>query len=165
MSRFACHYILVDVSSMQAFACSNSARWCQRTVFGTLFLRCCAVTENVSAWWVVWCLDRPETVFRSALLLLLCRLRHTVVTPEPNDGLQFFCHDVISLCKEFVENLFKAFFISLNWNLLKFKRVICLWKSAATLLPIISLDKLGLWHTSLSWCINDVKKDVHKDLY
>ena len=59
--------------------------------------------------------------------------------------------------KTFAENLFNALFIPLNWNLLKFKRVICLWKSAA-LLPIISLDKLELWRTSLSWRRNNVKK-------
>ena len=59
---------------------------------------------------------------------------------------------------------FNSLFIPLNWNLLKFKRVICLWKSAA-LLPIISLYKLELWHNSLSLRRNDVKKDVHKDLY
>ena len=66
--------------------------------------------------------------------------------------------------KTFAENLFNVLFIPLNWNLLKFKRAIYLWKSAA-LLPIISLDKLELWHTSLSWRRNDVNKDVHKDLY
>ena len=29
MSLFASHYVLVDVSLIQPFACSNSAQWCQ----------------------------------------------------------------------------------------------------------------------------------------
>ena len=61
------------------------------TVVSDLFLCCCAVIEQVSAWWVVSCLDWPETVFGSAFLLLLCNLHHTVLTPEPNDNLHFFC--------------------------------------------------------------------------
>ena len=32
---------------------------------GTLFFRCCAVIEQVSAWRVVWCLDRPGIVLGS----------------------------------------------------------------------------------------------------
>ena len=60
------------------------------TVMLELFLCCGAVIEHVSAWWVHWCLGWPETVFGSAFLLLLCRLRHIVFTPGPNDGLHFF---------------------------------------------------------------------------
>ena len=61
------------------------------TVVSELFLCCCAVFEHVSAWWGDWCLDWPETVFGSAFLLLLCSLRHTVLTPGPNDNLHFLC--------------------------------------------------------------------------
>ena len=72
------------------FVCSNWAQWCQIAVFGTLFSLFRAVIEHLSAWWVVWCLDRLETVLGSAFLLLLCSLHHTGFTPGPNDGLNFF---------------------------------------------------------------------------
>ena len=105
MPRFACHYILVDVRLIKAFACSKSAQKRQKTVFKTLFLRCCAVFEQVNARGAVWYLDRPETVFGSAFLLLLCSsLRHAIFTPGPNGGMYFFIlalkvTDVASLCK------------------------------------------------------------------
>ena len=93
-----------------------------------LFLCCFAVIEHVSTWWVVWCLDWPETVFGSAFLLLLCSLRHTIFTPGPNnnDGLHFLFELWKSLAsfhcaKTFVKNLFNALSLSLHWNLLKFK--------------------------------------------
>ena len=106
MSRFACYYILVDVRLIKAFACSKSAQKRLKTVFKTLFLCCCAVFEHVNARGVVWYLDRPETVFGSAFLLLHCSsLRHAIFTPGPNGGLHFFIlalnvTDVASLCKD-----------------------------------------------------------------
>ena len=91
-----------------------------------LFLCCFAVIEHVSTWWVVWCLDWPETVFGSAFLLLLCSLRYTGFTPGPNDGLHFFVLALNVLtsfhcAKAFVKNLFNVLLISLHWKLLKLK--------------------------------------------
>ena len=104
MPRFACHYILVDVRLIKTFACSKSAQKRQKTVFKTLFLCCCAVFEHVNVRGVVWYLDRPETVFGSAFLLLLCSsLRHAIFTPGLMAACIFFIlalnvTDVASLC-------------------------------------------------------------------
>ena len=52
-------------------------------VLGTLLLCCRPVIEHVSARWVVWCMDRPETVFVSAFLLLLCNFELNIMLKEP----------------------------------------------------------------------------------
>ena len=126
-------------------------------------LLCCYWTRKRL---LVGCLESGSywNCVRVSVLLMFCSLRHTVLTPRPNDGLHFCVlalnvTDVISLCKNKIfENLFNLLFILLNWNLLKCKRVICLWNYGVMI-------KLELWHASLTWRRNDVKKDVHKDLY
>ena len=92
---------MTDSLSDVSFHLSLCSGWCfvntgfcllkLSTVVSELLLCCCAVTEHVSAWKIVWCLDWPETVFRLVFLLLLCSLRHTISTSGPNNGLHFFC--------------------------------------------------------------------------
>ena len=127
---------MTDWLSDVSFRLSLCSGWCfvntsicllkLSTVVSELFLCCCAVTEHVSTWWVVWCLDWPETVFGSTFLLLVCSLLHTVVTPGPNGGLYFLVLvlnvTTSFLCaKTFVKNLFNVLFVSLHGKLLKLK--------------------------------------------
>ena len=117
-------------------------------IFWMLFLRYCAVIEHRSACWAVKCLDRPGTVLGSAF----CYCSAVCVLPYLLKDLTMVCIFVFQLwtslmsfhcAKTFAENLFEALFIPLNWNLLKFKSGIWLWKSVV-LLPNISSNKLEL---------------------
>ena len=89
MSRFACHYVLVDVSSIQAFACSNSAQWCQSCSYVVVLSLSTEVLDGLSGVWTDLKLCSGQ-----------CSLLQDLTTVYIFFVLALNVTDVISLCKD-----------------------------------------------------------------